>query len=88
MLEIVVKIPQELYEMVKDLDKNHVVLQDNRQLCSAIASGTVLPEKHGDLIDRDDLIYEDVDCEDGNTYMVVHAGYIDAAEAIIESNKA
>ena len=31
------------------------------------------------LIDADELIYEDIKCVDGNTYMVVHAPQIDNA---------
>lgn len=31
------------------------------------------------LIDADDLLYEDIDCTDGRTYMVVHAPQIDSA---------
>lgn len=30
------------------------------------------------LIDANKLIYEDVECTDGNTYMVVHAPMVDA----------
>ncbi|MBD5534601.1 MAG: hypothetical protein HDQ99_02860 [Lachnospiraceae bacterium] len=32
------------------------------------------------LIDADNLIYNDVECTDGNTYMVVHAPRIDNAD--------
>ncbi len=31
------------------------------------------------LIDADELIYDDIDCADGSTYMVVHAPRIDHA---------
>lgn len=34
------------------------------------------------LIDADKLVYEDIKCVDGNTYMVVHAPEIDNAPTI------
>lgn len=37
-----------------------------------------------DLIDRDKLAYEDVECVDGNTYMVVHEPEIRLAPAAFE----
>lgn len=45
------------------------------------------------LIDADALLYEDIDCADGSTYMVVHAPQIDNAptafdlESVIERIK-
>lgn len=34
------------------------------------------------IIDADKLLYDELECVDGNTYMVVHAADIDNAEAI------
>lgn len=36
------------------------------------------------LIDADNLVYNDVECTDGNTYMVVHAPRIDKISAVYD----
>lgn len=37
-----------------------------------------------EFIDRNELRYEDIECTDGRTYMVVHASEIDNADVITE----
>lgn len=39
------------------------------------------------LIDADKLIYEDIECTDGNTYMVIHAPQIDVAPTAYDVDK-
>lgn len=69
----------------KDGDK--VSLIDAITFIDAIVNGTILPEGHGRLIDADKLPYEDIECIDGRTYMVVNAYDIDNADTIIEADK-
>lgn len=37
-----------------------------------------------EFIDKNELQYEDIECTDGRTYMVVHASTIDNADVITE----
>lgn len=52
-MQIVIDIPEETYERIKDFYKTHETVE---AIYSYIVYGTVLPEKHGRLIDADSLI--------------------------------
>lgn len=90
-MQIVIDIPEIYYEALKEAD---VIISGQRSgktlmydICSIIANGTPLPKGHGDLIDTKDILYEDLECVDGNTYMVVHAPCIDNAKVIVTADK-
>lgn len=83
-IELVIKIPEEIYEASQILD---VKYEDTVQIpLEVIANGTPLPKCHGRLIDESDLI-PDSDYEDGIFY-AVSTGAIYAAQTIIEAYKA
>ena len=58
MQEIVIKIPEEMWERVKD---NYVPLGISKYL----KNGTVLPKGHGRLIDADELYGDFIDGTEG-----------------------
>jgi len=85
-MEIVIKIPEEIYEASQILDVKH---EDVIQIpLEVIANSTPLPKGHGRLIDENELIDEIV-CEeiDGRYYDVIYAHSIYDAETIIEADK-
>ncbi len=51
-MELVINIDRALYEHILNNPQNILISQ---RVTEAIRSGTVLPEKHGDLIDLDKL---------------------------------
>lgn len=53
MKEVVIKIPDEIYEDIKNWKIHNF---DFRIPLSCISEGTVLPKGHGDLIDRSNLL--------------------------------
>lgn len=55
-MKIVVDLPKEIYEFLQNNDTGSVV--DN-----AIKNGTPLPEHHGDLVDKYDILH-DIDCDE------------------------
>lgn len=71
-MQIVIDIPKDLYEDCKRLGDS------NDTLFEAIRKGEVLPEGHGELIDRNDLKYERY-----NSYAYAIAN----APTIIEADK-
>lgn len=52
-MEIVIKIPKELYKQITA--KKEYYLEDGENLCTAVANGTPLPKGHGRLGDLDAL---------------------------------
>lgn len=52
-MEIVIKIPEELYKQIT-VEKEYF-LEDGENLCTAVANGTPLPKGHGDLKDANEL---------------------------------
>lgn len=56
MIEIVIKIDDRLYSRIKYLEPKADTMLD--ELMRSIQSGTPLPEHHGDLIDRNELLDE------------------------------
>ena len=60
-VELVIKIPDSLYKKIEDLSFDEL---DTTDAVMLIRNGTVIPESHGDLIDRDELLkykYRDTD---------------------------
>lgn len=51
-MQIVIEIPDKIYEKVKE---HYVNPYEVDEICQAILDGTPLPKNHGDLIDRDEL---------------------------------
>lgn len=81
-MQIVIDIPEGMYE-----NALNNLFCGSTTLCNAIKNGTPLPKGHGDLIDTKDILYDDLECADGNIYMVVHAPCIDNAKVIIPADK-
>lgn len=53
-MKLLIDIPEEEYELVRHENKSY---RTELVLMNAIAAGTPLPEHHGDLIDRDELLF-------------------------------
>lgn len=56
MKQIVIEMSDDAYKAI--IGSGYVVSDFN--MVSAIRNGTVLPQKHGDLIDRDELLKDDI----------------------------
>lgn len=85
-IELVIKIPEESYNILRDgcficsgERSGKTILQ---QFCMAIYNGTPLPKGHGRLIDADALPLNKID--DAN----YGSNYIRIAPTIIEADKA
>ena len=81
-MQVVIDIPEDLYKWIKDEYDN----PNGEVAYSAIEKGTVLPEGHGDLIDRDELKkhkYHDSDRYEN----AVAVAQIDWAPAVIPADK-
>ena len=77
-MEIVIKIDEKDYQPLKD---GHIPFS----VLDVIRNGTILPNGHGDLIDKSDLI-PDSDYEDG-TFYAVSIGVIHGAPTIIKADR-
>ena len=55
-MQIVIDIPEERYEFIKELDNTCTDYQTTSVLYDAIRNGTVIPKGHGDLVDRRELL--------------------------------
>ena len=64
-MQIVIDIPKEDYIKISNSNPNYA---DDFNLYYAIKNGTVLPEKHGRLIDADALI-DTLGCSDRDIYV-------------------
>lgn len=84
-MQIVIEIPDKIYEKVKE---HYVNPYEVDEICQAILDGTPLPEGHGDLIDRDALELD----ADWNDYYDGFGAYSESqvrcAPTIIEEVKA
>lgn len=85
-MQIVIDIPEDVIESAKS-SPNYYPTYHFEKIWRAIVNGTPLPKGHGRLIDADKLLYEDIECTDGRTYMVVNAYDVDNAPTIIEADK-
>ena len=79
-IELVIKIPKELYEECKRMGDVRDTLYES------IRNGIVLPKGHGRLLDEKDIL--DTENNDGGWYDLVDMPeYIAGVKAIIEADK-
>lgn len=84
-IELVVKIPEEIYEASQIIDVKH---EDVIQIpLEVIANATPLPTGHGRLIDADEIQFENAEFDTYGDYCIAFDA-IDQAEPIIEADKA
>lgn len=57
-IELVIKIPEELYKN----KKGYLTIMDAHMICDAVANGTPLPKGHGQLKDADKIGLTDFEC--------------------------
>ena len=85
MMKIVIDIPEEEYELVRHENKSYMT---ELVLMNAVAKGIPLPEHHGDLIERNELL--DYSYEIDSMYCmydeVVNVDDIKNAPTIIEGS--
>lgn len=81
-IEVVVKIPEEEYEMIVDSEDCGL-----HTLTRAIAHGVIVPKGHGRIGDLDALRCENTDFDTYNDYCTMF-DEIEAAETIIEADMA
>jgi hypothetical protein len=88
-IELVIKIHEKDYQSMKN---GHIPFS----ILDAIMKGTPLPKGHGDLIDRDKLVYDcslgDGGCDhichcDGCSYHIIRETDINKAPIIVKTNK-
>ena len=61
-MKIVIEIPEERYRLYKFKAEHHVS-DAQFDLHNIIAKGIPLPEHHGDLVDKGDILH-DIDCDE------------------------
>ena len=84
-IELVIKIPEEDYERLKEYKKAPFCSLTSRTY-EAIANGVPLPKGHGRLIDADDIAVIDEQFYVPSDYYVAESA-IDDAPTIIEKDK-
>ena len=88
-MQIVIDIREELYKGLKHFSKN----KELSELETATINGVVLPQGHGDLIDRDELPYANlvqlVSLGNGNYIEreVIYKSVLDNAPTVLEADK-
>ena len=86
-VEVLIKLPKELYQMIKE----DTLLPKNYAINEAIQNGTVLPENHGRLVDANaiDMTKSTNDGSRLNNGISVGVAYaiLDAVPTIIEATK-
>lgn len=55
-MEIVIKIPDFIYTEIRNITNTGIIEHNAKTLYNAIYHGTPLPENHGDLIDRNEVL--------------------------------
>jgi len=91
-VEVLIKIPKDLYEFVKEKDKEEkFALWDDKWKEAAIANGTVLPKGHGRLKDYDVIKGEYIRkmsvFMNEEERMDLLCGIIDDAPTVIEADR-
>lgn len=84
MVELVIKLPEELYKVYKDRPPK---LGDAGldMIAQSIAKGVLLPKGHGDLKDMNDLCYKSqYGCKDNCDYL--HTCSLYSASTIVKAN--
>lgn len=86
-IELVIKIPEEMYEWVNDVNRffDDYGISDFIDL---VKNGTPLPKGHGDLIDVSTLLTVTDIKSDGSEFTYVPYSEIEDAPTIIETDKA
>lgn len=84
-IELVIKIPEELFSKMHDESYQDVIWWYNTTLYCAIKNGTPLPKGHGRLKDVDAL-YEDLIFPD-EQFAKAFKDILDDAQTIIEADK-
>lgn len=87
-MQIVIDIPEEDYERLKEYKKAPFCSLTSRTY-EAISNGIPLPKGHGDLIDRNDLLTDSYCIDDwgGNEVDIVDVMTVKMAHTIIEADK-
>jgi hypothetical protein len=80
-IELVIKIPEEVYNSIQDNDYCGI---SNADMYNAVKNGTPLPKGHGDLIDRNEVIKILFDYHNGKKTI---GQCIDDVPTIIEAEK-
>lgn len=62
-MQIVIDIPEEQYNILKDELYNTFPADMRKWGLDAIRNGKPLPEHHGDLVDKGDVLH-DIDCDE------------------------
>lgn len=85
-MEIVIKIPEEAYQLLKNKGVDWLGAE---HILNAVANGTPLPKGHGDLIDRKELLKEKrrLEAFDGDVFDIIHEETVINAQTIIEADK-
>lgn len=87
-MKLVIKLDDETYkEVMNRTEFDTLVL--GIKLIEAVQNGTPLPKKHGDLIDRDELLADSYPIDDwgGNEVDIVDVITVENAPTIIEADK-
>lgn len=79
MKEIVIKLPEKMYDEIRRFNGHSEVPINNVDLYTAIQNGTVLPKGHGDLVDLGKLIDN---YWDGNSMEIHESDLPDISKAL------
>ena len=85
-IELVIKIPEELISEIDDENYQSVISWFDTSLYCAIKDGTPLPKGHGNLIDADEIQFENTEFDTYGDYSRAFDA-IDQADIIIEADK-
>lgn len=82
-MRILIELPDEEYYRVKNLPEMDTTIMNR-----IVRNGIVLPEEHGDLIDRDKLlkyktVFEDFD---GDRMVIIHEESVINAYPVVKAN--
>ena len=93
-MKLIIDIDEDYYKAI--WENGYIYDEDNEDIAKIIKDGTPLPKGHGDLIDRDKLVYDcslgDGGCDhicrcDGCSYNIIRETTINKATPIIEADK-
>ena len=80
MQEIVIKIPEDMYNCLNEMDEGYMYIID------VIKNGVVLPKGHGRLIDVDEIQFENTEFDTYGDYCIAFDA-IDQANTVLEADK-
>ena len=87
-MKLIIDIPDELYNYIKsDKYDEHLEKRFDFKIRNSVENGTPLPEKHGRLIDENDLLEISVwhDNAYGDEYKIINVDELDEIPTIIEA---